>query len=51
MDQQLSELYYVLALAYTSARILILPKMVCSCAPPSGHSNVVHASWLGCTIS
>jgi hypothetical protein len=28
MEQQLSEFYYALALAYTSGRILILPKMV-----------------------
>ncbi len=28
IEQQLSELYYAFALAYTSSRILILPKLV-----------------------
>ncbi len=31
MELQLTELYYAFALAYTSSRILVLPKMTCMC--------------------
>ncbi|KAJ9506941.1 hypothetical protein QJQ45_016531 [Haematococcus lacustris] len=31
IQQQLSELYYAFALAYTSSRILILPRLTCFC--------------------
>lgn len=31
MKSQLTELYYAFALAYTSSRILVLPRMTCFC--------------------